>query len=129
MPNKLGGALLLLAIFACTTAVSCAADAVVNDEKFDGELSADWFRSLGTSSGKDGVLKQTGGVPLASLHCPAFVSLMLNSLFDRFCPGDALRVCLKKLPPCVSRISCRRKSQRHPARTGRRCGFPIAVCA
>ena len=43
MPNKLTAALLILAIFACTAAVSRAADAVVLDEKFDGELSKDWF--------------------------------------------------------------------------------------
>jgi hypothetical protein len=52
MPKKLTAAFVILATFACV-----AADAVVLDEKFDGELSKDWFWGLGTWSAKDGVLR------------------------------------------------------------------------
>ena len=57
MPNKLTATFLIVAIMLCATAVSRAAEAVVLEEKFDGELSAEWFWGLGTWTAKDGVLR------------------------------------------------------------------------
>jgi len=61
MPRRLTATFLLLAALAIRVILaggtSCAADAVVLDEKFDGELSKDWFWGLGTWSAKDGVLR------------------------------------------------------------------------
>ena len=44
-------------ISVCIACATSAADAVVLEEKFDGELSADWFWGLGTWVAKGGVLR------------------------------------------------------------------------
>ena len=55
--NPLVKSIFVLLFSVCIACASPAAEAVVAEEKFDGELSADWFWGLGTWSAKDGVLR------------------------------------------------------------------------